>query len=311
MSTPAPAIQGVIFEWNPQDYAALIASCDHDEATPRILDRMPRDGRIVEAGCGLARYVRYLADRGYAVEGVEANPDAVRAVRALAPDLEVIEGDIMALPYADGALAGMISLGVIEHFRDGMAPPLAEALRVLRPGGVLVISVPSLSLVRRIKRTLFLHEIGWFLNPVAWARRSNGVRRMLGKPPAPRTRGYNRFAKAPYAIHPMFGAFFEYRLAPRQYEDLIRRAGFEIVESVPIGHIDGIHHDIGRWLAPFSNWTFRPTRLGRLLDAWLRKIRFGHNHMHLIVAVKPGGRIPADPAVAARPARVPSHLPLR
>ena len=289
VSAPASAIQGVIFEWNAQDYSALIASCDRDEATPCILDRMPRDGTIVEAGCGLARYVRYLADRGYAVEGIEANPDAVRVVNAAAPDLKVIEGDILALPYADGALAGMISLGVIEHFKDGMEPPLLEALRALRPGGVLVISVPSLNLVRRIKRRLCLHELGWFLNPVAWARRSNPVRRMLGKPRIPRTRGYNRFASAPYAIHPMFGDFFEYRLTPHQYEDLIRSTGFEIVESVPIGHIDGIHHDFGGWIAPFSNWTFRPTPLGRLLDAWLRKIRFGHNHMHLIVAVKPGG----------------------
>lgn len=283
----APTIQGVIFDWDPRDYAALLASCDRDEATPYILEYMPRDGRIVEAGCGLARYVRYLADRGYDVEGIEANPHAVRAVNAAAPELRVIEGDILAFPYADGALAGMISLGVIEHFRDGQEPPLREAMRVLRPGGVLAISVPSLNLVRRLKRRLFLHEIGWFLNPVAWARRSNLLRRLFGRPPVPPVRGYNRHAKGPYAIHPMFGDFFEYRLTPREYEDLIRGAGFEIVASAPIGHMDGIHHDLGRWLAPFSEWTFRPTPIARLFDRWLRKIPFGHNHMHMIVARRP------------------------
>lgn len=284
----APPVQGVIFDWDPDDYAALLASCDRDEGTPYILEHVPRDGLVVEAGCGLARYVRYLADRGFDVEGVEANPDAVRAVHAAAPDLSVIEGDILHLPYADGALAGMISLGVIEHFRNGLEPALKEALRVLRPGGVLVISVPSLNLVRRLKRALWLHELGWHLNPLAWARRSNAVRRMLGRAPARPARGWNRFAAGPYAIHPMFGEFFEYRLRPREFEALLRRAGFEVAVSAPIGHIDGLHHEFGGWFVPFAAWRFRPGRAARALDRALRGIRFGHNHMHLCVAVKPG-----------------------
>src|SRR5256886_15045183 len=74
--------------------------------------------------------------------------EALAACRRVAPaPLGVME--LRALAVRDGALAGYISLGVVEHDAGGPDAILAEACRVLAPGGVLLVSVPYVNGVRR------------------------------------------------------------------------------------------------------------------------------------------------------------------
>lgn len=115
---------------------------------------LPRKGKIIEAGCGLGYYVLALARRGYKIEGVEWSHEAVRLIKKRYPKLKVKTGDVRKLPVKDGYYLGIISLGVVEHDRKGPEKYLAEAYRVLRPGGVVFISVPHFNLLRRIKSLL-------------------------------------------------------------------------------------------------------------------------------------------------------------
>jgi SAM-dependent methyltransferase len=62
------------------------------------------------------------------------------------------------LDVPDNHYAGYISLGVIEHREEGPEPFLVEAKRVLRPGGVCLISVPFMNPFRRLKGVLGLYQ---------------------------------------------------------------------------------------------------------------------------------------------------------
>lgn len=95
-------------------------------------------GRCLDIGCNGGRYTRMLADRGLQASGLDFSADMIRAARRSHPDLNFREGDAQALPFADGEFDAAISLGLIQLLPDWRAA-VAEALRVVKPGGVVVI----------------------------------------------------------------------------------------------------------------------------------------------------------------------------
>ncbi|MER6301319.1 class I SAM-dependent methyltransferase [Kitasatospora sp. NPDC001539] len=110
----------------------------------------PRESlRLAEVGCGrgLGAALALREFRFAAVTGVDIHPDQIeraRAVnaRALAsyPDrLGYTIGAADELPFADGSLDGVYSVEAAQHFRE-LAGFAAEAARVLRPGGRLVVT---------------------------------------------------------------------------------------------------------------------------------------------------------------------------
>ena len=116
---------------------------------PWILKHVPRHGKVLEAGCGLGRYVLYLSRLGIDIEGLDFHEPTVPALREWCSKRGIQSafrwGDVTRLPYIDSSLAGYISLGVIEHFEEGPSIALDEAFRVLRPGGIAIISTPAVS----------------------------------------------------------------------------------------------------------------------------------------------------------------------
>ena len=145
-----------------QHWQAVVSEAHYVDAEAGLLGRfesmfirwLPRDGRILEAGCGTGFYLAGLRKRGYDVVGVEWGQATVDAVRQIKPSLPIQVGDVTQLDEPDGAFAGYISLGVMEHRQAGPEPFLQEAFRLLRPGGVALISVPSMHPLRRIKAKL-------------------------------------------------------------------------------------------------------------------------------------------------------------
>jgi SAM-dependent methyltransferase len=111
-----------------------------------------RGSRCLEAGCGMGNVVYGLRQAGWPCVGLDYAETTVRTLRSLAPDLEIQLGDVRNVPYPDHSFDCYISLGVIEHFAEGYGPILREMDRILRPGGVALISFPSDNVLRRIKR---------------------------------------------------------------------------------------------------------------------------------------------------------------
>lgn len=104
--------------------------------------RLAGRGRVADLGCGPGHIGAYLAERGLEVEGWDASAALVEAARGLFPALTFHHGDFRDLPVADGAWAGIVAFYSILHLDpEDLVPTLREWRRVLRPGGLLLLSV--------------------------------------------------------------------------------------------------------------------------------------------------------------------------
>ena len=103
---------------------------------------LPLEGaRVLDIGCGIGAYVRRIRDFTDGAIGLDIDEARVRQGGAAGvPGLAV--GLSEALPYADGVLDGVLLNEVIEHVGSDRET-LREALRVLRPGGKVIIFAPN------------------------------------------------------------------------------------------------------------------------------------------------------------------------
>lgn len=101
------------------------------------------DDRILDAGCGLGFYLVLLSRicRSRLV-GLEWDGARLRESRGEDADIALVQGNVTALPFPGESFDKMILSEVIEHLPDDAAA-LREARRVMRPAGVLAITVPN------------------------------------------------------------------------------------------------------------------------------------------------------------------------
>jgi SAM-dependent methyltransferase len=99
----------------------------------------PRAGRILDVGCGTGGMLPHLAQFGDAL-GLDSADEAEAACKQRC--VPFVHGWGSRLPFIDGAFDVVTALDVIEHVPDDAAI-LRELLRVLRPGGLLLLTVPA------------------------------------------------------------------------------------------------------------------------------------------------------------------------
>jgi SAM-dependent methyltransferase len=96
---------------------------------------------VLDAGCGTGRITRYLADRGCAAEGVDISSGMITAACGAHPDLTFAVASISDLPYRAGTFAGVLLWYSTIHTPPDQLPRIfAETVRVLRPGGHLLVA---------------------------------------------------------------------------------------------------------------------------------------------------------------------------
>lgn len=125
----------------------------------------PQHGRpvVIDAGSGFGFTLIVAALLGAQMaRGVEINASMVQTVESylpllpedLASRIEVVQGDVTHMPYADASADLLLSIEAISHYLD-VDGFIDEAARVLRPGGKLVISDGNNGLNPKIRRDTY------------------------------------------------------------------------------------------------------------------------------------------------------------
>jgi SAM-dependent methyltransferase len=111
----------------------------------QLLDRFAENvrnlGAACDIGCGPGHVARYLHERGVKICGVDISTEMVERACRLTPGVEFRQGDMMALDVPDEAWAGIVAFYSVIHIpRMDVVHALRELRRVLRPGGLLLLS---------------------------------------------------------------------------------------------------------------------------------------------------------------------------
>ena len=105
-------------------------------------------GRVLDLGCGTGVVALAAAARGFRVVGVDHSPDMLEIARRKARDAGLADavafevGEADHLRFGENEFDGVTCQGLLHHLPE-LGPCLAEASRVLKPGGFLYVSEPT------------------------------------------------------------------------------------------------------------------------------------------------------------------------
>lgn len=179
----------------------------------------PLEGaRVLDGGFGLGEWATLLTARGFRVTGLDISAEAVERLHRSHPEIEAAIGDVRDTGFADGSFDAYYSWGVFEHFEHETGRCIAEAWRLLRPGGFLLISVPHDNLGLAFRAAI---ERPAPLAPDATPRR-----------------------------------FYQWRFTRPELADLLSREGFKVLEVRRIGARQGVLRFLSRTFGLPWQWRF-------------------------------------------------------
>ena len=202
-------------EGGPKGSIKRIPRQDEYRLMTPYLSTLSKGARILDGGCGLGDWVLTLSQMGYDLVGVDLSRRTVEKLQERYPKVPFFSGDIRETEFLDNSFDAYYSWGVFEHFESGPQACLAEAWRLLKPEGLLFISVPL----------------------------DNLRHSLLGSLSKPKSSNVGELR------------FYQYRFTRAELAKEINMAGFEVLSVRPIhkrqGLLRSLHHEFGmpfEWL---------------------------------------------------------------
>lgn len=120
--------------------------------------------KTLDAGCGITPIARFFASQGCEAYGIDSNENAINYLQnphslLYDPNVHLTTQDLTALKFEDNMFDLVTNISVLEHLdRVSASNAISEMLRVLRPGGMLILTVDftGREKTRRLKSRLKL-----------------------------------------------------------------------------------------------------------------------------------------------------------
>jgi SAM-dependent methyltransferase len=134
----------------------------------RASERIPAGFRVLDAGTGTGYGAALLAGPGREVVAVDASQTAVDfASQRFGSEVSFQLGDVLALPFEDDSFDAVTCFEVIEHVqRSDHQRLVLELARVLKPGGVLLLSTPHARMERLHEKATGASHFEYHVGPL-------------------------------------------------------------------------------------------------------------------------------------------------
>jgi len=115
----------------------------HRHVARTLVNRVSHDATLLDAGCGTGGLLRHLREvrSTWHLSGLDMSPLACQLAHERVK-VEITEGSVARLPYADGNFDAITSCDVLCQIEQP-APALREFARCLKPGGFVVLTMPA------------------------------------------------------------------------------------------------------------------------------------------------------------------------
>ena len=129
-----------------REYAERFADeLSHKPLDRELLTRFAADlrgrGRVYDLGCGPGQTTSFLRSCGVEVRGLDLSSQLLQEASRRHPGIVFEQGDMLALPILDAALAGLAAFYAIVHFSPAdLRRAFFEMHRVLKPDGRLLLA---------------------------------------------------------------------------------------------------------------------------------------------------------------------------
>lgn len=112
----------------------------------REIAALPAGATMLDVGCGMGRLYESVRNHGLSYTGIDISERQLSEARRLHPEADFIQGSMLQLPFAAASFDAVFSVAALHHLltKEERQKALSEAVRVLKPGGKLVITVMGL-----------------------------------------------------------------------------------------------------------------------------------------------------------------------